>query len=548
MENENDNVSKSGSDDFNSYYSKFLADLNKQRDTSATYVPVNGATPAPAADTPPSAHADVPPAPASGVQAETPAKVPAKVSPSSKAGALFGAISQPHEGVSLQDKFAQDKTDASEHQGSSLQDKFAQDADGSTPKPYSPAIEGKDAKDAHPKARPGVLYTALVVLLTAGLTLGAVYAGLHFGVLKSAQSSDITYDYDQAEKAFAKPSGETPDWEKVFAAVAAEVVSIQVEISSGTSLGSGFVLDGSGSVITNNHVIEGKDAKIQVTLQDGRIYDASVVGTDATSDIAVIKLKDAPADLKPVTFADSETVTVGDDVMAVGNPLGLSNTATVGVISALERPVTASEGGGASASVVVTNAIQIDAAINPGNSGGPLFDGEGKVIGITSSIASTSSQNPGSIGIGFAIPSNLTQLITTQLVQNGKFEHPALGVSIQDGVVKYDGANYRAAQIKEVSASSPAGDAGMQKDDYIVAINGKPVTSTYGLMGYIRAQAIDSAIKVTYVRGDKKSEVDVKLNRKQEDALNGLSSQQPEQDDSQNGGDLFDPFDGLLGR
>jgi putative serine protease PepD len=590
MENNDNGVAKSGSEDFNSYYSQFLADLNKKRDAEPS-APSNGTTPTggatnldvePKADqissaptflpsndatndatkvksslaetfgagnatqtgeTPASAPVTTPP-PATSTPAFTPglSTAPAETPASTSAGTPASAsIAAPNDGFKVS-KAKSDTTDAKLTE-EDTKENAGKDAKSAFGPQGIKAEEGAPEKPT--KARPGVLYTFLVVLVTAGLTLGAVYAGLHFGVLKSSEVSDYNYDYDQAEKAFAKPSGESPDWEKVFATVAPSVVSIQVEMASGSALGSGFVLDASGDIITNNHVIEGKDAKIQVTLWDGRIFEATIVGNDETSDIAVVKLTDAPSDLKPVEFADSESVTVGDDVMAVGNPLGLANTATVGVISALERPVSAAEGAGTAA--VVTNAIQIDAAINPGNSGGPLFDGEGKVIGITSSIASTSSQNPGSIGIGFAIPSNLTQLITKQLVESGKFEHPALGVSIQDGVAKYDGSNHRAAQIKEVSQNSPAGDAGLQKDDYIIAINGKPVTSTYGLMGYIRAQAIDSTIKVTYVRGDSKAEVDVKLNRKQEDALSGLSSQKAP-DENGDTPDLFDPFDGLLGR
>ena len=167
-----------------------------------------------------------------------------------------------------------------------------------------------------------------------------------------------------------------------------------------------------GYIVTNNHVISGAQ-QIQVTLSNGQMYTAQVVGTDTTTDLAVIKLDNPPSDLKAVEFADSDKLAVGEDVMAIGNPLGYDDTATTGIVSALNRPVTVTDDSG---SDIVTNAVQIDAAINPGNSGGPTFNAAGQVIGINSSIASTatSSNSAGSIGIGFAIPSNLSSAWPTR--------------------------------------------------------------------------------------------------------------------------------------
>jgi putative serine protease PepD len=205
---------------------------------------------------------------------------------------------------------------------------------------------------------------------------------------------------------------ENPDWTSVTSAVQESVVAIQVESQGGGAEGSGVVLDSEGRILTNNHVVA--DAQtVQVTLSDGRVYEADIVGTDPTTDLAVVQLTDPPSDLKPAKFGDSSDVVVGEPVMALGNPLGLANTATTGIVSALDRPVTASAEDGSDQ--VVTNAIQIDAAVNPGNSGGPLFNASGEVIGITSSIATLSggmaSGSSGSIGLGFAIPSNLATQI-----------------------------------------------------------------------------------------------------------------------------------------
>src|SRR5699024_2434192 len=193
----------------------------------------------------------------------------------------------------------------------------------------------------------------------------------------------------------------SPDWESVASTVRPSVVAIDVTTQRGAAEGSGVILDaGDAYILTNNHVVDGAQ-QIAVALYDGRMFEAKVVGTDPATDLAVLQLTDPPDDLQAATLGTSDDLDVGQSVMAVGNPLGLSSTVTTGIISALDRPVAATDQ--FSREQVVTNAIQIDAAINPGNSGGPVFDASGHVIGITSSIAST-GQNSGSIGLGFAIP------------------------------------------------------------------------------------------------------------------------------------------------
>ncbi|HUX72165.1 MAG TPA: trypsin-like peptidase domain-containing protein [Cellulomonadaceae bacterium] len=338
------------------------------------------------------------------------------------------------------------------------------------------------------------------------------------------------------------------------AAVSASVVSIKVTTQQGEAEGSGIVLDTKGHILTNNHVVSGaQNNTVTVTLTDGRIFPATIVGTDTTTDLAVIVLKNPPSDLSPAALGDSSTVVVGDPVMAVGNPLGLANTATTGIVSAIDRPVSASEGG--SSQAVVTNAIQIDAAINPGNSGGPLFDAQGRVIGITSSIATlsqTSSQS-GSIGLGFAIPVNLAKNIASQLIATGSAKHAFLGVKLQDGTATADGVTRQGAVIVEVSSGSPASNAGLQANDVVVAIDGKAVAGAESLTGYVRAMSAGQQATLTVVRGGKALDVTVTLAVQAETAASSSGSSQSGGSSNQNGSTqqggqgLFDPF-GFFGQ
>ncbi len=307
-------------------------------------------------------------------------------------------------------------------------------------------------------------------------------------------------------------TAENPDWQTVASTVAPTVVSIQVTTGTSAAEGSGVIVDSEGDILTNNHVVTGAtNDTVQVTLQDGRIYQATVVGTDATTDLAVVKIKNAPDDLKSAVFADSDEVIVGEPVMAVGNPLGLSNTVTTGIVSALNRPVSTSETNGSD--LVVTNAIQIDAAVNPGNSGGPLFNASGEVIGITSSIASLSStsESAGSIGLGFAIPANQANLIGGQLIKSGTAEHAYLGVTLSDSTATAEGTTRQGAQVESVLTGSPAEDAKLQKGDVIVGIDGNPVSGAESLTAFVRAKASGATAKLTLVRDGKSLDVTVTL-------------------------------------
>ena len=326
-------------------------------------------------------------------------------------------------------------------------------------------------------------------------------------------------------------TSDDPNWEAVSKAVQQSVVAIQVsDGNGGGAQGSGVIIDDEGHIVTNNHVVAGADGEVQVTLVDGRLFDATVVGTDPTTDLAVIKLKDVPDDLKAAALGDSSKVIVGQPVMAVGNPLGLANTVTTGIVSAVDRPV--STAGENSSEATVTNAIQIDAAVNPGNSGGPLFNAKGQVIGINSSIATLSSES-GSIGLGFAIPVDLVKNIATQLVDDGTAEHAFLGVGVSVGTATADGVTRRGAVVESVSEGSPAAKAELQVKDTIVAIDGKAVGGAESLTAYVRALASGADSTLTVVRDGKTIEVDVTLAVRPENVQQEQPQQAPDEQGQQ---------------
>ncbi|OKL53954.1 hypothetical protein BSZ39_06820 [Bowdeniella nasicola] len=298
------------------------------------------------------------------------------------------------------------------------------------------------------------------------------------------------------------------------------VVSISVRRADGSGSGSGVVLDTSGHILTNNHVINGAQ-QIIVTLADGRKFPAKVRGTDSATDLAVVTLDKPPSDLSPATFGNSSKLSVGQPVAAVGNPLGLSSTVTTGIVSALNRPVTTTKtsdhGFEQVGDRVTTNAIQLDASINPGNSGGPVFDATGKVIGISSSIASLGPKGQaGSIGLGFAIPANLASRVADQLIANGVAEHAFLGVGLATGEATTESGVRSGAQVRSVEEGSPAANAGVKIGDVIVAVDGEPVSSADSLVGFVRQYASGDKVTLTVVRGGKDTKVDVTLATRQD--------------------------------
>ncbi|MCZ4459385.1 S1C family serine protease [Bifidobacterium breve] len=394
----------------------------------------------------------------------------------------------------------------------------------------SPQQPGQPNKPGASKTVNGIVTAVVAALVAAALCLGLGYAAITNGwvtVPTSSSLSNVTSNKSGSGSATAK-TGEAPDWQTVASGVSGSVVSIQTAMANGTAKGSGAIIDTEGHIITNNHVISGAQ-QIQVTLANGNIYSAQLVGTDTTTDLAVIKLDNPPSGLKAVEFADSDKLAVGENVMAIGNPLGYDDTATTGIVSALNRPVTVTDDNN---NEIVTNAVQIDAAINPGNSGGPTFNAAGQVIGINSSIASTatSSDSAGSLGIGFAIPSNLVKRVADEIIKDGSVKHVALGVVIKSDTVEADGVTRGGATITKSSATGsavvsggPADKAGLKEGDTIVAFNGNAVNNNYSLLGFVRAAALGDKATLTIVRDGKTMDVDVTLDQ-EESAVNGSSS------------------------
>ncbi|MEZ0491844.1 S1C family serine protease [Kineococcus sp. TBRC 1896] len=377
-----------------------------------------------------------------------------------------------------------------------------------------------------PRRSPGWLGVAGVAIASAlvasVVTVGAVGA---FGQDSSGGSGGGTTSGSSAGAPVGGVSETTVNWQAVVSAVAPSVVSVTVTGQAGEAEGSGIVYDSQGYVVTNNHVVSGlgQGARITVTLSDGREYQATIKGTDPATDLAVIQLTDPPSDLEAATFADSADVVAGQAVMALGNPLGLSGSATTGIVSALDRPViTQTEqqpqpqdpfgrfGGGqqqqTTAETAATNAIQTDAAINPGNSGGALLDSSGQVIGINSSIASlssgSSSGQSGSIGLGFAIPSNEVKMIADQLIRTGSAQHAWLGVSMseQSATATVGDVSRQGAQVADVTSGSPAAQAGLRAGDIITAVDGVDIDGFQSLTATIRGKAVGSAVQLTVVR------------------------------------------------
>ena len=434
--------------------------------------------------------------------------------------------------------------------------------------PYSPFGSGG------PNGRPGpanhagsslsgtgkYVFTAVVAaLVAAALMLGLGWAALSNGWITLPSSSSLNgVSSNSSGQGTAKvQGGQAPDWQAISKQVSESVVSIQVQTKSGVGAGSGAVFDTQGHVVTNNHVVDGAQ-EIHVTLSNGQMYTAKVVGTDTTADLAILSLDQAPSDLKPVKFADSEKLAVGENVMAIGNPLGYENTATTGIVSALNRPVSVMDE--SNNNPIVTNAVQLDAAINPGNSGGPTFNAAGEVIGINSSIASmaSSKSEAGSIGIGFAIPSNLVKRIADEIIKDGKAKHVSLGVTIQSSTAQADGVTRGGAKVTKVVSGSPADKAGIKTGDTIVAFNGHAVNNNFSLLGFVRAAAFGDSVKITVVRDGKTSEVNATLDREEQTVqgkprTNRRNSDGSGQDgDSDQGGsgddDSMDPFRFFFGQ
>jgi len=381
-----------------------------------------------------------------------------------------------------------------------------------------------------------VAVAAIAALLGGGIAFGAA-RGLDQTspaptAITSSSGSGGSGGSSASGSAGSVPVGTPVDWGTVAQKVEPSVVTIQVSDGQTGGEGTGVIFDTEGHVVTNNHVATaatGTNAQIRIILSDGRVYQGKIAGTDPATDLAVIQIENAPNDLTPATFGNSDDVKVGENVMAIGNPLGLSDTVTTGIISATDRPVTtqASEsqqsqpdpfgfnrGQQTQPDPVVTNALQTDAAINPGNSGGPLVNGNGEVLGINSSIASTSdgSGQAGSIGLGFAIPGNEVKRVATELVQDGTAEHARLGVELgQDDTATVDGTTRQAAVVANVPSGTAAEQAGIRAGDAIIAVDGDAVSGAESLTAQIRSRAPGQQVQLTVVRDGQQQDITATL-------------------------------------
>ncbi|MGY1783900.1 S1C family serine protease [Geodermatophilus sp. SYSU D00698] len=365
------------------------------------------------------------------------------------------------------------------------------------------------------RRRAGRLRMGVAGLLAGALVGGGAGAGVvaltsgggsgGSGTAATAQSVVIT-DPENATAVTAAAAKASPS-----------VVTVYVTSGSGSGSGSGVVLSDDGYVLTNNHVVslDGStgDAAVQVRTSDGTLYDATVVGTDPTSDLAVIRLQGAGG-LTAATFADSDDVQVGDLAVAIGAPLGLSDTVTDGIVSATDRAVAT---GSTQDDATVIDALQTDAAINPGNSGGALVDAAGEVIGINTAIASVASGAPGSasqsgsIGVGFAIPSNTAQRIAEEIIDTGSATHAVLGVNAQTAGGTASSEVGTGAQVVQVQPGGAAAEAGLQAGDVVTAVGDRAVTTSTELTAAIRSSAPGTRVQLTVQRDGGTSTVEVTL-------------------------------------
>ena len=355
----------------------------------------------------------------------------------------------------------------------------------STPWWLSAASEGEH----RPAPRPvGIsIRLALVMTLLAGGVGAIVDRTL------TLHNSNLVSTHSSVERAPDSIAG-------IAARVSPSVVSIDAQTPSGGDTGSGFFIQSNGTILTNNHVVEGavtSGGSITVNLTNGKSYPAKVIGRDNSYDLAVLKIDvtDAPA----LQLGDSDAIQVGDPVIAIGSPLGLAGTVTSGIISAKNRAVTSGGGSGESSFI---NALQTDAAINPGNSGGPLVDINGAVIGVNSAIASLGSafsSQSGSIGLGFAIPINQAKRTAEQLIKTGKATFPLLGVSVDS---TFTGVGAKIANVPHaILPGGPAEKAGLRIGDIILELDGKAIANSDELVVAVRSHNVGDRVTVKFQRG-----------------------------------------------
>jgi putative serine protease PepD len=335
---------------------------------------------------------------------------------------------------------------------------------------------------------------ALVAALTAtGLAGAAIGVGTYAVVGGSSTSTTIVRSVAAAPQPAAVRSNSLTV-NGVYQAAHEGVVEVTVDSQSASpfpfgrsqsqqALGSGFVYDTQGHIVTNEHVVSGASS-ISVRLASGKVYKATLVGSDPSTDLAVLKIDAASAALHPLKLGTSAGLAVGDGVVAIGSPFGLEGSVTSGIVSALGRQIDSPNG------FAIDGAIQTDAAINHGNSGGPLLDMNGRVIGVTTQIE---SQSGGSEGVGFAIPSNTVRSVVSQIVASGKVEHAYLGVSIGNA------SGSGGARVSQVRAGTPAAKIGLRSGDVITSANGETIANATQLRQVIEGLRPGDKLKLTYV-------------------------------------------------
>lgn len=354
----------------------------------------------------------------------------------------------------------------------------------------------------------GTVVVAAITALIVGLVAGV--GGLMIGrSIEGAADESVTVAEPVALP--QAPGDTSPRAEGSIAGIAKavlpSVVSIQVEGDQQSGSGSGFILREDGYILTNNHVANmgGPGEKLTVIFPDGEKAKGTVVGSNSSYDLAVVKVN--RSGLSPLVLGDSGAAAVGDSVIAIGAPLGLDGTVTTGIVSALDRPVTAGESRDETSYI---NAIQTDAAINPGNSGGPLLDAAGRVIGVNSAIATmgqSAGGEAGNIGLGFAIPINTAKRIAEELMSTGTSSTPVIGVVLD---MTYDQGG---AKVREVNAGGPSADAGIQVGDVITSVNGRSIDDGTELVVTVRTYAPGDTVTLGYTRNGRDGEAKVVLGK-----------------------------------
>lgn len=385
---------------------------------------------------------------------------------------------------------------------------------GSGPQPYPTGGHGYGASPPVIERRrsrgfwPAVSVLALVLGLVGGAVGGIAIDKWDESREGPGRSSGGLADLDVASEA------PLPAENGSVAAVAEKLLPSTVQILSdadgqqGGATGSGFFMDKQGHVVTNNHVIEGAaedDGKIQVVDRNGERYPATVVGRSPIYDLAVLYVKDPP-DVKPAALGSSQKLLVGETVVAIGSPLGLSSTVTSGIVSAKDRPVTTGED-----SQSYINAVQTDAAINPGNSGGPLVNLKGEVVGVNSAIATTGGPlggEAGNIGVGFAIPMEQVRVTADQILKDGEARYPVIGATVES-TAQGDGAH-----IRGIENNSPAEDAGLKEGDVVTGLGDRLVTDSPTLIVAIRAHQPGDKVTLVVQRDGEERKVTIELDSK----------------------------------